>query len=118
MFASTAYVPGLNSRAKRWVPNWLTFWVLNTLLRVVWMFELPWLGSKMDTFGPKLGVLEPLVQPVPALLTVQLKVAEPEAPVVSVAVAVTLPLPAAVGVPEISPVEELMDSPAGSPVAL
>src|SRR5215469_11924906 len=118
MFASTAYVPGLNSRAKRCVPNWLTFWVLKTLVSVVWMFELPWLGSKIETFGPKLGVLDPLVHPVPVLFTVQLNVAEPDAPVVSFAVTVTLPLPAAVGVPEISPVEELMDSPAGSPVAL
>src|SRR5215471_11522816 len=116
MFASTAYVPGLNSRAKRWVPNWLTFWVLNTLFSEVWMLELPWLGSKMRTFDPKLGVLDP-VQPVPALFTVQLNVAEPDAPVVSVAVTVTLPLVAVVGVPEISPVEELMDRPAGSPVA-
>src|SRR5215471_7180314 len=117
MFASTAYVPGLNSRANRWVPNWLTFWVLKTLSSVLWMLEFPWLGSKMETFGPKLGVFEPLVQPVPALFTVQLNVAEPDAPVVSVAVTVTLPLVAVVGVPEISPVEELMDRPAGSPVA-
>src|SRR5215472_8236269 len=115
MFASTAYVPGLNSRAKRWVPNWLTFWVLKTLFSVVWMLELPWLGSKMKTFDPKLGVFDPLVQPV---LTVQVNVADPDAPVVSVAVTVTLPLEAVVGVPEIRPVEELMDTPAGRPVAL
>ena len=37
---------------------------------------------------------------------------------VSFAVTVTLEVPAVVGVPEIRPVEELMDSPAGSPVAL
>src|SRR5215469_3359234 len=115
MFASTAYVPGLNSSAKRCVPNWLTFCVLKTLFSVVWMAELPWLGSKMETFGPKLGVFDPLVQPVPLLFTVQLNVAEPDAPVVSLAVTVTLPLPAVVGVPEISPLEALMDSPAGSP---
>src|SRR5258706_12519594 len=118
MFASTPYVPGLNSRAKRWVPNWLSFWVLKTLFSVVWMLELPWPGSKMKTFGPKLGVFDPLVQPVLALFTVQLNVAEPDAPVVSVAATVTPPLPAVVGVPEISPVEELMDTPAGRPVAL
>ena len=40
------------------------------------------------------------------------------APVVSVAVTVTDDVPAVVGVPEISPVEALIDSPAGSPVAL
>jgi hypothetical protein len=48
---------------------------------------------------------------------VQLNVADPDAPVPSVAVTVTVDVPAVVGVPEISPVEELMDSPAGSPVA-
>jgi hypothetical protein len=36
---------------------------------------------------------------------------------VSFAVTVALPEPVAVGVPEISPVLALMDSPAGSPVA-
>src|SRR5580700_2847305 len=75
------------------------------------------LGLKMYTFGPKLGWLDCPVQPAPAVLTVKLNVAELEAPVVSVAVTVTLPLLAAVGVPEIRP-EELMDSPAGNPVAL
>src|SRR5947207_8371297 len=44
--------------------------------------------------------------------------AAPEAPVVSAAETVTLLLPAAVGVPEIRPVEALMDRPAGSPEAL
>ena len=39
-------------------------------------------------------------------------------PVVSVAVTVTLEVPAVVGVPEISPVEELIDSPAGRPLAV
>ena len=50
--------------------------------------------------------------------TVQVKLALPAAPVVSVAVTVTLELPAVVGVPEIRPVEELIDSPAGRPEAL
>src|ERR1700751_1496614 len=54
--------------------------------------------------------------PEPAALTVQPNEAEPDAPVPSLAVTVTLEVPAVVGVPEISP-EELMDSPAGSPVA-
>ena len=39
-------------------------------------------------------------------------------PVVSVAVTVTLEVCAVVGVPLISPVEELIDNPAGRPVAL
>jgi hypothetical protein len=51
-------------------------------------------------------------------LTVQLNEADPEAPVPSFAVTVTLEVPAVVGVPEISPVEELMDRPAGRPAAL
>src|SRR5580700_6409934 len=55
--------------------------------------------------------------PDPLALTVQLNEADPLAPVVSLAVTVTLPVLAAVGVPEIRP-EELMDSPAGNPVAL
>ena len=56
--------------------------------------------------------------PPPDELTVQLNEAEPEAPVPSVAVTVTLLVPAVVGVPEMSPVEELIDSPAGRPLAL
>src|SRR6202020_800134 len=61
----------------------------------------------------------PVPGPVPPPeLTVQLKVADPDAPVVSVALTVTDDVPAVVGVPEIRPVEELTDSPAGRPVAL
>src|ERR1035441_9385989 len=54
----------------------------------------------------------PQVPPPPAV-TVQLNEADPEAPVVpvvSLAVTVTLEVPAVVGVPEIRPEEELMDS--------
>jgi hypothetical protein len=58
------------------------------------------------------------VQPELAELMVQVKEADPEAPVVSFAVTVTLYVAAVVGVPEIRPVEELIDRPAGSPVAL
>ena len=57
------------------------------------------------------------VHPVPAVLTVQVNEADPDGPVESVAVTVTVPLPAVVGVPEIFPVVALIDSPAGSPVA-
>ena len=61
----------------------------------------------------------PVVPPAPdSGLTVQLNEAEPVAPVVSLAVTVTLEVPAVVGVPEIRPVAELIDSPAGRPVAL
>ena len=51
--------------------------------------------------------------PVLTGLITQVKVAVPVAPVVSVTVTVTLEVPAVVGVPEISPVEELIASPAG-----
>src|SRR5258708_5464990 len=57
-------------------------------------------------------------EPPPLELMVQVNVAEPDAPVPSVAVTVTVEVPAAVGVPEISPVEELADRPAGRPEAL
>src|ERR1700722_12150496 len=57
-----------------------------------------------------------VLQP-PTLLITQLKEAEPCAPVVSVAVTVTFEVPAVVGVPEIRPVE-LIDRPAGSPLAV
>jgi hypothetical protein len=49
---------------------------------------------------------------------VQVNEADLDAPVVSVAVTVTLEVPAVAGVPEIRPDEELIDSPAGSPVAV
>ena len=42
---------------------------------------------------------------------------DPLAPVVSVTVTVTVDVPPVVGVPLIRPVEELIDKPAGSPVA-
>ena len=54
--------------------------------------------------------------PVLPLLIVQVNDAEPDAPVESVAVTVTLKVPAALGVPVIRPEEEI-DSPVGRPVA-
>src|SRR5882757_741189 len=56
--ALTLYVPGLNSRALRWVPNWLDCWVLKTESRVLWIVALDIVGSKIETLGPKLGVSE------------------------------------------------------------
>ncbi len=61
------------------------------------------------------AAVQPLPEPDP---TAHVKLAVPLAPVVSVAVTVTLLDPAVVGVPEISPVEELIDRPAGKPEAL
>ena len=49
---------------------------------------------------------------------VQVKDADPVAPVVSFAVTVTLFVAAVVGVPVIRPVLELIDRPAGRPAAL
>ena len=43
--------------------------------------------------------------------------ADPDGPVESVPVTVTVEVPAVVAVPEITPVEELIDRPVGSPVA-
>ncbi len=63
------------------------------------------------------GLVTVIVLPVVELM-VQVKDADPVAPVVSFAVTVTLLVPAVVGVPEIRPVEELIDRPAGRPVAL
>src|ERR1043166_2364066 len=54
--------------------------------------------------------------PPPPPVTVQVNVAEPLAPVVSVAVTVTFDVPAVVGVPEMTPAA-LMVRPAGRPVA-
>src|SRR5580658_469796 len=60
------------------------------------------------------------VQPLPPPLEpmAQVKVADPDAPVPSRAVTVAVYVPAVVGVPEISPVEELTERPGGSPEAL
>src|SRR6476620_5024649 len=55
--------------------------------------------------------------PSPEELTVQVKAAVPVAPVESVPVTVVLETPAVVGVPDIAPVELLIDRPVGSPVA-
>ena len=48
----------------------------------------------------------------------QVKVADPLGPVESVPVTVTLEVPAVFVVPEITPVVELIDRPAGRPLAL
>jgi hypothetical protein len=49
--------------------------------------------------------------------TVQVNWALPEAPVVSVAVTMTEDVPAVVGVPLIRPLELLIESPGGNPLA-
>ena len=64
------------------------------------------------------GLVTVTVLPELAALMVQVKAAVPLAPVPSVTVTVTLEVAAVVGVPEISPVVELIDRPAGRPVAV
>src|SRR5689334_5288760 len=75
-------------------------------------------GAALPVSKPGLPSSWAGVQPPPAVVTFQVKDVEPLALVVSLAVTVTLEDPAVVGVPEIRPVEELMDRPAGRPVAL
>ncbi len=71
-----------------------------------------------DDPADSVAVHEPPPPPPPLdELTVQVNVADPNAPVPSVAVAVTEYVPAVVGVPLIRPEEELIDSPGGSPLA-
>src|SRR5436190_5644025 len=53
----------------------------------------------------------------PVVPTVQVNDAVPEWLALSVAVTVTFEVPAVVAVPEMTPVEELIDRPAGRPVA-
>src|ERR1700685_1602092 len=60
-------------------------------------------GEMRPVSKPGLPISCCAVHPVPAELTVQLNAADPDAPVVSVAVTVTLEVPAVVGVPVISP---------------
>jgi hypothetical protein len=59
-----------------------------------------------------------LVTVIVLLVTCQVNVADPVAPVSSVASTVTVLVAAAVGLPEMTPLALLIDSPAGSPVAL
>src|SRR6185437_3046458 len=72
---------------------------------------LPDSKPELVTFWPGLE------QPPPVVLMVQLKVVEPLLVPLSCAVTVELKVPAADGVPEIRPVEELIDRPVGRPVA-
>src|SRR5436305_1154101 len=74
-------------------------------------------GAAQPASNPGLPSSWACVPQPPLGLIVQPKEAEPCAPVVSLAVTVAFEVPAVVGVPEIRP-EELIDRPAGSPVAL
>src|ERR1700680_3313921 len=72
--------------------------------------------EKVPVSNPPLVIPPP--PPPPGEPIAQVKLADPEAPVESLAVAVTLYVPAVVGVPLMRPDDALMDRPAGSPVAL
>src|SRR3569833_665135 len=75
-------------------------------------------GAVPDS-NPPLDTMSPVEEPPPPTgLTVQVNVVEPVAVEVFFAVTVTEEVPAVVGVPEIRPLEALIDSPAGRPVAL
>jgi hypothetical protein len=74
--------------------------------------------SSDDAVAVWFSAISVVPQPPPLGFTVQLNDVDPVAPVVSVAVTETVDVPVVVGVPEIRPVVPLMDSPAGSPVAL
>src|SRR5260221_8978974 len=87
---------------------WPFVWLTTATSRTLWAAGMALVLPQNEVGGA----------PEPPVFTVQVKVAVPDAPVVSVAVTVTVDVPAVVGVPEISPVEELMDSPAGSPAAV
>jgi hypothetical protein len=69
------------------------------------------------TPGPLVGLIFVMVGATAEVLTVQVKVAVPEAPEPSVALTVTDEVPAVVGVPVMVPLEAPIDSPAGNPVA-
>ena len=82
---------------------------LVTAVVIVELAEPPRLTDRLDG-------LAPIEKSLP--LIIQLNEVLPDAPVVSVAVTLAEYVPAVVGVPEITPVELLIDSPLGRPVAL
>src|SRR3954469_16370199 len=75
-------------------------------------------GVVPDSNPPLVTLLPEEEQPPPTGFTVHVNDVVPVRLEVFFAVTVTEELPAVVGVPEIRPVEELIDSPAGRPVAL
>src|ERR1700732_1540955 len=95
---------------KTWLSGYWPFVWFTMLSSSTWVAAGMALGLPQNDAG---GSPLPVV-----VVAVQVNEADPAAPVVSVAVTVTLEVPVAVGVPEISPVEELIDSPAGRAGAL
>src|SRR6185437_11718453 len=92
---------------KTWLSGYWPFVWLTTAISRTWVAAGMALTLPQNDAGGS---------PDPAAATVQLKEADAVAPVVSLTVTVTLDVPAVVGVPEISPDDELIDSPAGRPV--
>ncbi len=74
-------------------------------------------GVSVGTAVPDVSVWVPGLATVTVLVTFQVKVADPVYPLESVAVRVTEQAQAVVGVPVTAPVDVLIDSPAGRPVA-
>ncbi len=79
--------------------------------------ELAVQGAAVPVSKPGLPIFWPELEQPPVVPIVQVKDVLPEAPVVSLAVTVTLEVPLVVGVPVILPLEEML-SPVGRPVAL
>ena len=71
--------------------------------------------DRLPVSNPPLVIALP---PPPEEPIVQVKLADPDAPVVSLAVTVTLLVQAVVGAPEIRPEEELIERRADSPLTL
>src|ERR1700727_401557 len=100
------------------------FWLLVAAISPAWVpecaGEVTTVSPAWHTHGLRLPVSNPPLASElgggAVELIVQAKLAEPVAPVVSVAVTVTFDVAAVVGVPVIRP-EELIDRPAGSPLA-
>src|SRR6185437_10979085 len=98
---------------KTWLSGYWPFvWLMTSTSRTCVAAGMALTLPQKDAGGSPPG------PPPPAELTVQVNEAVPVTPVVSLAVTVTVEVPAAVGVPEISPEDELIDSPAGRPVAV
>src|SRR3954454_17825394 len=60
-WVAVPYVPGLKSRAYRWLPNWLPSCCAAIASTVAWIWATGMLGSKIRTLGPRSGWAEECV---------------------------------------------------------
>src|SRR5438105_6065693 len=119
-FAVTLAPDWVNEALHIWLICWLAGKVQPTVqllsaeepaVTVIWAWNPP----DQLLITEYVAVQAPLPPPLEPI--VQVKAADPDAPVPSRAVTVTLYVPAVVGVPEIRPVAELTDRPGGRPAA-